>query len=148
MPGAAAVYLFREEDTEDKYHTWSKYVRLKVLTERGKEYGNVELRQIQAEHDQGYKVGQIEARTIHADGTVIPFTGTVTGDPGGGEAGSEGEFEGVCPAGCAGGQHHRVSGTGWEYYDHLFIPPSWLHFSLNCLRGRRIISGGRRRNHW
>ena len=43
VPGAAAVYLFREETTDDKLHMFSIYVRLKVLTERGKEYGNVEL---------------------------------------------------------------------------------------------------------
>ena len=35
VPGAAAVYLFKEEITDDKLHMWSKYVRLKVLTERG-----------------------------------------------------------------------------------------------------------------
>src|ERR1035438_1845704 len=44
VPGAAAVYLFREEITDDKMHNWSKYVRLKVLMERGKEYANVEIR--------------------------------------------------------------------------------------------------------
>ncbi len=43
VPGAAAVYLFREETTEDNLHMFSIYVRLKVLTERGKEYANVEL---------------------------------------------------------------------------------------------------------
>ncbi len=44
VPGAAAVYLFREEITEDNLHMFSIYVRLKVLTERGKDYANVELR--------------------------------------------------------------------------------------------------------
>ncbi len=43
VPGAAAVYLNREETTDDKMHMFSIYTRLKVLTERGKEYGNVEL---------------------------------------------------------------------------------------------------------
>src|ERR1700677_5130061 len=43
VPGAPAVYLFREETTEDKLHMFSTYVRLKVLTEGGKDYANVEL---------------------------------------------------------------------------------------------------------
>ena len=43
VPGAPAVYLFREETTDDKLHMFSIYTRLKVLTERGKEYSNVEL---------------------------------------------------------------------------------------------------------
>ncbi len=43
VPGASAVYLYREETTDDKLHMFSIYVRLKVLTERGKEFGNVEL---------------------------------------------------------------------------------------------------------
>jgi hypothetical protein len=75
VPGAPAVYLFKEEVTDDKLHMWSKYVRLKVLTERGKEYADVELRQYQGSEGEGYTVGDIQGRTIHPDGTVIPFTG-------------------------------------------------------------------------
>jgi Domain of Unknown Function with PDB structure (DUF3857) len=75
VPGAAAVYLFKEEITDDKLHFWSKYVRLKVLTERGKEFANVELKQYQATDRGGYVVNDIQGRTIHPDGTIIPFTG-------------------------------------------------------------------------
>ncbi|MDP9052029.1 MAG: DUF3857 and transglutaminase domain-containing protein [Acidobacteriota bacterium] len=75
VPGAAAVYLFKEETTEDRLHMWSKYVRLKVLTEAGKEYANVELRQYDSSDSGGYTVGGIAGRTIHPDGTIIPFTG-------------------------------------------------------------------------
>jgi hypothetical protein len=75
VPGAPAVYLFREEITDDGLHDWNKYVRLKVLTERGKEYANVELRQYQVTDGGGYTVGDIQGRTIHPDGTIIPFTG-------------------------------------------------------------------------
>jgi hypothetical protein len=75
VPGAAAVYLFKEEITEDKLHMWSKYVRLKVLTEAGKQYANVELRQYSGAESRGYSIGGIAGRTIHPDGTIIPFTG-------------------------------------------------------------------------
>ncbi len=75
VPGASAVYLFKEEITEDKLHMWSKYVRLKVLTEAGKDYANVELKQYSSSEHGGYSIGGIAGRTIHPDGTIIPFTG-------------------------------------------------------------------------
>jgi hypothetical protein len=74
VPGAAAVYLYREEITEDRLHDWMKYVRLKVLTERGKQYADVELAQYSSDYG-GYTVSDIQGRTIHPDGTIIPFTG-------------------------------------------------------------------------
>jgi hypothetical protein len=75
VPGAAAVYLDKEETTEDKLHAWSIYVRLKVLTEKGKDYANVELKYGQSNSGGGYTVSDIQGRTIHPDGTIIPFTG-------------------------------------------------------------------------
>jgi hypothetical protein len=75
VPGAAAVYLNKEETTEDKLHAWSIYVRLKVLTEKGKDYANVELNYGGRNSGGGYTVSDIQGRTIHPDGTIIPFTG-------------------------------------------------------------------------
>jgi Domain of Unknown Function with PDB structure (DUF3857) len=73
VPGAPAVYLYREEKTEDDLHMFSIYVRLKVLTEKGKEYANVELPYAAGEG--GISISDIAGRTIHPDGTIIPFTG-------------------------------------------------------------------------
>jgi hypothetical protein len=75
VPGAPAVYLFREETTDDKLHMFSIYIRLKVLTERGKEYSNVELSFTRGRDGSGFTVDDIQGRTIHPDGTIIPFTG-------------------------------------------------------------------------
>jgi hypothetical protein len=75
VPGAPAVYLFREEITDDHMHYWSKYARVKVLTERGKDAANVELAQYSSQEHGGYTVNAIAGRTIHPDGTIIPFTG-------------------------------------------------------------------------
>ncbi len=79
VPGASAVYLFREEITEDRLHTFSIYVRLKVLTEGGKELSNVELQYERVRGDDrgfsGSVVEDIQGRTIHPDVTVVPFTG-------------------------------------------------------------------------
>jgi hypothetical protein len=70
-PGAAAVYLELKEETNNRSHFVSRYARIKVLAEQGKEYATVEVPYIP-----GYTaVPIIEARTIHADGTVIPLAG-------------------------------------------------------------------------
>src|ERR1039458_5869499 len=55
-------------------HMWSKYARIKVLTEAGKEYANVELKSYNSDAG-GYSINGIAGRTIHPDGTIIPFTG-------------------------------------------------------------------------
>ena len=75
VPGAPAVYLNREETTDDHLHMFSIYVRLKVLTERGKNFANVELPYTTVSGGGGYTVDAIRGRTVHADGTEIPFTG-------------------------------------------------------------------------
>src|ERR1700676_1098400 len=40
-PGADAVYLFREEISDDPHHFTTVYARVKVLTEKGKEAATV-----------------------------------------------------------------------------------------------------------
>jgi hypothetical protein len=69
-PGAAAVYLYREETTDDEAHFHSYYERIKVLTEKGKELATI---RVPYEHGE-FKVAKIEGRTIHSDGTVVPLT--------------------------------------------------------------------------
>ncbi len=70
-PDAAAIYLYREERADDKLHMHSLYVRLKILTEKGKEYADVEI----PYEGSSFSIRAIAGRTIHSDGTVIPFTG-------------------------------------------------------------------------
>ena len=67
-PGAPAEYLFRESITDNFNHTVSGRARIKVLTEAGKEWANVEV-------PFGGEPPQIEGRTIHPDGTVVPLNG-------------------------------------------------------------------------
>lgn len=79
-PGAAAVVLFREEITKDDLHVVLHYERIKVLTEEGKKYANVELGYVTTTgyyDDPGNDktLDSIVGRTIHPDGTIIPFTG-------------------------------------------------------------------------
>ena len=69
VPGAAAIYLYREETVDDNLHYHSFMARIKVLTEKGKELATVEV-----PYGKGtFSVTDIKARTIHSDGTVIPL---------------------------------------------------------------------------
>jgi hypothetical protein len=70
-PGAAAVYLDIQENTNANLHFQSVYARIKVLTEKGKELATVEVPYLQGDTT----VTDIKARTIHSDGTVIPLVG-------------------------------------------------------------------------
>ena len=85
VPGADAVYLFREEITEDRegsnsdtmdmggdrLNYRSVYVRLKVLTEAGKKYSDVRV----TYDPRTFAMGAVAGRTIHRDGSVVPFSG-------------------------------------------------------------------------
>ena len=70
-PNADAIYLYREDVTDNKLHMEAVYVRLKILRDEGKKYADVELRG--ASRD--FSITDIQGRTIHSDGTAIPFTG-------------------------------------------------------------------------
>jgi Domain of Unknown Function with PDB structure (DUF3857)/Transglutaminase-like superfamily len=70
-PGAAAIILYRDETTDDNLKYYEVYVREKILTEAAKKDGDVEV---------GYEhrfltFNSVSGRTIHSDGTIIPFTG-------------------------------------------------------------------------
>ena len=73
-PGANAICLLREQTTEDKQHMFSVHERIKVLTAAGAEHGDIELRYLQG-GSSSFSLDELAGRTIHPDGTVIPFTG-------------------------------------------------------------------------
>lgn len=71
-PNAPAVFLFREETVDDTLHMHLLYVRVKILTQKGKEMFS----EIGIPYEaNGYSIDSIAGRTIESDGTVIPFTG-------------------------------------------------------------------------
>jgi hypothetical protein len=75
-PGAPAINLYREVDRDDSnFHTPHEYnyVRIKVLTEEGRSYGDAEIPFSKDQSD----VINIRARTIHPDGSVVNFDGKV-----------------------------------------------------------------------
>jgi len=86
VPGADAVVLYREETTDDREQSQSTlgamggggklnfhttYERIKILTEAGKRYADVRIEFI----SNFFTIADVQGRTIHTDGTVIPFSG-------------------------------------------------------------------------
>lgn len=75
-PGAAAMILYREEIINNKdFHDFysEHFYRIKIFTDAGKKYANVELPSIKFFGE----VRDIHGRTIHPDGKVIEFDGKV-----------------------------------------------------------------------
>jgi hypothetical protein len=74
-PGAPAVYLYRQVDRKDqgRSNTEYNYLRIKILTEEGRNYSNVEI----GYPRQQATISNIRARTIHPDGTILNFDGKV-----------------------------------------------------------------------
>ena len=70
QPGAPAVILIHQELADDPHNTHSVYMRIKVLTEVGRRYADVEL-----PYEYDFTISDISGRTVHADGTVVPFAG-------------------------------------------------------------------------
>jgi uncharacterized protein DUF3857 len=74
-PGAPAIILYRQVDRDDNGKTSHEdnYIRIKILTEEGRKYGNVEI-QFTRESE---KVVAIRGRTVKPDGSEVPFDGKV-----------------------------------------------------------------------
>ncbi len=75
-PGAPAVILDWVEVDEDPNSVSSEYYRIKILTEEGKKYGDVEVRYFAGYPAYG-RITDISARTIQPDGKIVPFDGKV-----------------------------------------------------------------------
>src|SRR5215469_10745594 len=71
-PGAAAVILYREVNRDDgRTPHEDNYVRIKILTEEGRKYANVEIPYFR----ESASVAGIKARCVRPDGSVMPFEG-------------------------------------------------------------------------
>jgi len=72
-PGAAAMILYRAVRDDDVERSRTEYYRIKVFTDGGKKYGDVEIPWI----PKATQVGEIRARTVLPDGTPLEFHGEV-----------------------------------------------------------------------
>ncbi len=71
QPGAAAIVLLREEVWNDPQNNRSVYMRIKVLSETGRKYADVEI-PYSRRH---FTISEVGGRTIHRDGSIVPFIG-------------------------------------------------------------------------
>jgi Domain of Unknown Function with PDB structure (DUF3857)/Transglutaminase-like superfamily len=69
-PGASAIQLYYADLIDDNDHSEFFYRRIKVLSDDGKKYGNVEL-----VVPFGRSFSDLKARTIRPDGSIVEFTG-------------------------------------------------------------------------
>jgi len=72
-PGAPAIILFREVDRDDRGLTAHEdvYFRIKILTEEGRKYGDIEIPFFKGSGN----IVNIHGRTIRPDGTTVDFNG-------------------------------------------------------------------------
>ena len=71
--GADAIILYHEETSDDNTRHRNVYMRIKVLSEKGKKRADIEI-----PYDAAYiGISDVRARTVAPDGTVTPFTGKV-----------------------------------------------------------------------
>jgi hypothetical protein len=72
-PGAPAIILFREVDRDDRGQTAHEdvYYRIKILTEEGRKYADIEIPFFKQEGT----IVNLHARTIKPDGTIVDFSG-------------------------------------------------------------------------
>jgi hypothetical protein len=75
-PGAPAIILFRQVDRDDNGRTSHEdnYYRIKILTEEGVKYANIEIPFFK---ERGNNVVAIHARSIRPDGTIAEFDGKI-----------------------------------------------------------------------
>src|SRR5215831_12651169 len=72
-PGSAAMILERQVFTDDEKRVQTELIRIKVFTEAGRSYADVEIPYIV----KSSSVEAIRGRTVRPDGTEIPFNGTI-----------------------------------------------------------------------
>jgi len=72
-PGAPAIILNREEHTDDLEDFQTEYYRIKVLTDEGRKYADIEIPFVK----DVTTIEDLKARTVRPDGTAVDFKGQV-----------------------------------------------------------------------
>ncbi len=72
-PRAPAIYLYHRVDRDDTISEEDVYLRLKVLTEEGRKYGDVEIPFDRLRES----ISSVAARTISPDGRITKFEGAI-----------------------------------------------------------------------
>jgi hypothetical protein len=72
-PGSSAMILLKKENRDDTKRTWETFLRIKIFTEQGREYGNIEIPYV----PKAFAVAEIAARVIQTDGRSAEFNGPI-----------------------------------------------------------------------
>jgi hypothetical protein len=77
--GAPAIILYRQVDRDDSQHAphENNYFRIKILTEEGRKYADIEIPFFKEHQD----IVHVRARTIKPDGSIVIFDGQVFEKP-------------------------------------------------------------------
>jgi hypothetical protein len=73
---AEAIILYHEVSSDDTRKSRTEYKRIKILTEKGKRFADVEIPYAK-EGEFGTQIVDIKARTVSPDGKIIPFSGQI-----------------------------------------------------------------------
>lgn len=124
QPGAAACVLFHEEIDDDLKHSHFIYERIKVFTEAGRKYGDVVIPYFSFKTTE-LGITDVQARTIHSDGTVVEFKGkpydkTVVKHKGVKELVKTFSLPDVQVGSVL---EYRYT---LDYHSHTLLPPDWL----------------------
>ncbi len=74
VPGSKAMILYRSIERDDAMGSQIEYVRVKIFTEEGKQYADVVLPPFDRT---SFNIESVRGRTIHPDGSIVPFSGQV-----------------------------------------------------------------------
>lgn len=72
-PGSHALVLYRQVFTDDVKSSIAYHTRIKILTEEGRKYADVEIPYA----PDFYRIHELQARTVRPDGTSVEFSGQV-----------------------------------------------------------------------
>ncbi|HYR83911.1 MAG TPA: DUF3857 domain-containing protein [Terriglobia bacterium] len=73
VPGSSAMILLKKETRDDARHTSETYYRIKIFTDSGRQYGDIEIPYIPKRAE----VDSISARVVESDGSILNFRGAV-----------------------------------------------------------------------
>jgi Domain of Unknown Function with PDB structure (DUF3857) len=76
-PAAPAIYLYRQVDRDDNGPSEMNYERIKILSDEGRQFANIEISYFKNTEN----IRGIQARTIHPDGRIVNFDGTIFDKP-------------------------------------------------------------------
>jgi len=119
QPGAPAVILMREQTDDNMNNLLMVYERIKILTEAGRKYATVEL-----PHSRMFSIIAFSGRTVHADGSVIPFAGKPFDTTLNGADGTPVSVKACTLPDAEAGSIIDLQ-YSLRYIDHRVFPPEW-----------------------